>query len=221
MGVLSPTLRLNSRAMRSGSVTDRTSAASPYIVEPSSRKSTTEGTAAVCVPSVRISARPSRHAAAAVKVVPRSTPRTHATATNLRERQYSAPLMADSTSTPTPREAATALLDVCVQAANVYQRDDLGGRLSHARERLVDPLFHVLVVGEFKQGKSSLINALLGVDVCPVDDDIATAVPTLLRWSDEPTATVHLQPPEDAPPGTDPTAETLAIDDVRGYITEA
>ena len=76
-----------------------------------------------------------------------------------------------------------AALDVCVQAANAYQRDDLGGRLAGARERLVDPLFHVLVVGEFKQGKSSLINALLGVEVCPVDDDIATAVPTKLHYA--------------------------------------
>jgi len=82
-GVVSPTRRLNSRATRSGSVIERSSAASPYSVVPSSRNSTTEGTAAVCVPREMISARPSRHAAAAVNVVPRSTPSTHATAETL------------------------------------------------------------------------------------------------------------------------------------------
>src|SRR3954467_15048310 len=113
------------------------------------------------------------------------------------------------------RAEASAVLDVAFQAASAYQRADLGERLAGARRRLDDPSFHVLVVGEFKQGKSSLINALLGVDVCPVDDDVATAVPTLLRWSETASATVNLQPPEDAPPGTEPTAEPVAVDEVH------
>ncbi len=41
------------------------------------------------------------------------------------------------------------------------------------------------MAGEFKQGKSSLVNALLGVNVCPVDDDVATAVPTFIRYGEE------------------------------------
>ncbi|MEY2463961.1 MAG: hypothetical protein QOH64_2099, partial [Acidimicrobiaceae bacterium] len=109
------------------------------------------------------------------------------------------------------RAEAAAVLDVAFQAANAYQRTDLGERLAGARRRLDDPSFHVLVVGEFKQGKSSLINALLGMEVCPVDDDVATAVPTLLRFSEAPTATVYLQPPDDAPPGTDPTAQSVSV----------
>ncbi|MBA2325074.1 MAG: dynamin family protein, partial [Actinobacteria bacterium] len=55
-------------------------------------------------------------------------------------------------------------------AVKAYEREDLTGRLEAAREKLEDPAFHVLVVGEFKQGKSSLINALLNAPVCPVDD---------------------------------------------------
>ena len=42
----------------------------------------------------------------------------------------------------------------------------------------------VLVVGEFKQGKSQLVNALVNAPVCPVDDDIATAVPTVVRHAE-------------------------------------
>jgi len=129
--------------------------------------------------------------------------------------------MAEPTSTPTPRETATTLVDICVQAANAYQRDDLGVRLTAARERLVDPLFHVLVVGEFKQGKSSLINALLGVDVCPVDDDIATAVPTKLHYSDQPEANASISPAPEAPEGTPSTIEPVPFDQVSQYVTEA
>jgi hypothetical protein len=119
------------------------------------------------------------------------------------------------------REAATAVLDTCVEAAAAYQRPDLAERLATARGRLSDPLFHVLVVGEFKQGKSSLINALLGVDVCPVDDDIATAVPTLLHWSDTPTATVRLSPPSGSPEGTPSTVAPVPFDKVATYVTES
>jgi ubiquinone biosynthesis protein UbiJ len=49
---------------------------------------------------------------------------------------------------------------------------------------LLDPSVRVLVVGEFKQGKSQLVNALVIAPVCPVDDDVATAVPTVIRNSE-------------------------------------
>jgi len=114
-----------------------------------------------------------------------------------------------------------AVLDVCVQAATAYRRDDLSDRLARARTRLVDPLFHVLVVGEFKQGKSSLINALLGIDVCPVDDDIATAVPTKLHFAEHPEASASVSPPPDAPEGTDSIVEPVPVDLVGEYVTEA
>jgi hypothetical protein len=110
---------------------------------------------------------------------------------------------------------------VCLQAASAYQRQDLYDRLAIARERLIDPLFHVLVVGEFKQGKSSLINALLEVDVCPVDDDIATAVPTLLRYSKKQMAAATISPPDDAPEGTQPVVEQVPFDQVAQYVTES
>ena len=67
-------------------------------------------------------------------------------------------------------------------------------RLAATRRRLSDPAFHVFVVGEFKQGKSSLVNALLNAPVCPVDDDIATAVPTAVRYGDPPAAAVLFDP---------------------------
>ena len=61
---------------------------------------------------------------------------------------------------------------------------------AQTRKRLADPDVRVLVVGEFKQGKSQLVNALVNAPVCPVDDDIATAVPTVVRHAE--TTTVAL-----------------------------
>jgi ribosome biogenesis GTPase A len=49
----------------------------------------------------------------------------------------------------------------------------------------------VVVVGEYKQGKSTLINALLRTDVCPVDADLVTAVPTVIRYGTPPSVTAR------------------------------
>ncbi|WP_273942995.1 dynamin family protein [Kutzneria chonburiensis] len=81
---------------------------------------------------------------------------------------------------------AAELLDLAIRATTAYRREDLGERLAVARRRLLDPEVRVLVVGEFKQGKSLLVNSLVDAPVCPVDDDLATAVPTLVRHAPEP-----------------------------------
>ncbi|MEV0713518.1 dynamin family protein [Asanoa sp. NPDC050611] len=86
--------------------------------------------------------------------------------------------------------AATALVDLGIKACTAYGREDLAARLGRIGAGLADPAVHIVVAGEFKQGKSSLINALLGTAVCPVDDDVATAVPTFVRHGDEKTATL-------------------------------
>jgi hypothetical protein len=80
--------------------------------------------------------------------------------------------------------AAVDLVDLALKATTAYERPDLGGRLLHTRKRLADPDVRVLVVGEFKQGKSQLVNALVNAPVCPVDDDIATAVPTVVKYAE-------------------------------------
>ncbi len=84
------------------------------------------------------------------------------------------------------------LVDRGVRCTRDCDRADLAERLEHTRRRLLDPSVRVLVVGEFKQGKSQLVNALVGVPICPVDDDVATAVPTEVRYAEQPwAALVH------------------------------
>jgi GTPase SAR1 family protein len=124
--------------------------------------------------------------------------------------------------TPLGVRVAAALESTRDLALN-HDRDDLAARLTAAQARIDDPSIYVLVVGEFKQGKSTLVNALVGQDVCPVDDDIATAVPTVLRHGSEPTASVLFQPPDqgdsDGPP-PEPARETVPADQVAAFVTE-
>jgi predicted GTPase len=89
---------------------------------------------------------------------------------------------------PTITAQTLQAVDVAVTLAQGADREDLAARLSQARHRLTDGETKVLVIGEFKQGKSSLVNALISAAVCPVDDDIATAVPTVIRYGDQATA---------------------------------
>jgi hypothetical protein len=84
--------------------------------------------------------------------------------------------------------AAIEVVDLALQAALAYGRADFGARLRQTRRRLAEDGVRVLVVGEFKQGKSHLVNALLNASVCPIDDDIATTVPTIVRYAEVPAA---------------------------------
>ncbi|GAB1640180.1 dynamin family protein [Krasilnikovia sp. MM14-A1259] len=108
---------------------------------------------------------------------------------------------------------ATEVVDLAQRACEAYDRTDLSGRLAAVRATLADPVVHIVVVGEFKQGKSSLVNALVGTKVCPVNDDVATALPTYVRYGKEPSAEVLL---DEVPP----RREAVPVDRVRDYVLE-
>ena len=88
--------------------------------------------------------------------------------------------------------AATAIqtVELTLRASTAYQRPDLAVRARQALQRLHNPRVRVLVVGEFKQGKSMLVNALVNAPICPIDDDISTSVPTVVRYARHPSATL-------------------------------
>ncbi|MBK9179834.1 MAG: dynamin family protein [Acidimicrobiales bacterium] len=123
---------------------------------------------------------------------------------------------------PPPERAVLAL---GLKAATAYGRPDLAERLAGLAARVEQPEVRVLVVGEFKQGKSSLVNALVGSDLCPVDDDIATSAPLLLRWAATPVAAVRLRAgPADATDGAEDAGDdgAAALDpaEVADWVTE-
>ena len=57
--------------------------------------------------------------------------------------------------------------------------------------KLAEALVYVAVIGEFKRGKSKLINALLGKDVLPTGVTPVTAVPTLVRFGPAARAVIY------------------------------
>jgi hypothetical protein len=108
---------------------------------------------------------------------------------------------------------AAKAVELGLHACQAYGRTDLVDRLAAAKLRLADPAVHVVVAGEFKQGKSSLVNALLGANACPVDDDVATAVPTYVRHGQQPQAALLF-------PGDPARREEIPLDQVRRHVLE-
>jgi GTPase SAR1 family protein len=106
------------------------------------------------------------------------------------------------------------LIDRAFELAAACDRPDLRGRLALVRERVSSPSVRVLVVGEPKKGKSSLVNALVGVPVCPVAEDVATVVPTVIRAGTSPRAALVLARSEATAGGgatADPVLERVEV----------
>jgi GTP-binding protein EngB required for normal cell division len=78
-------------------------------------------------------------------------------------------------------------------------------------DKLAGAGLYVAIIGEFKRGKTTLINALLGADLLPTGVLPVTAVPALVRFGRSPRATLRLL-----------NGAEVAIDigDLHSYLTE-
>jgi predicted GTPase len=112
---------------------------------------------------------------------------------------------------------AMAVLEEGRRLAKEQDRPDLARRLQDATSRLVEQTIPVVVAGEFKRGKSTLVNALLDTEVCPADADLVTAVPMMIRWGDEPAATAHLEPPDR---DSEPRVEPVDLASLEALVSE-
>jgi hypothetical protein len=113
------------------------------------------------------------------------------------------------------------LVEHGIELAREGERPDLRKRLEQTRQRLLDPSVRVIIVGEFKQGKSQLINALINAPVCPVDDDIATSVPTVVRYGSPPSAVILV--PKDGDGSADEATlerKQITLEELPSYVSE-
>ena len=114
-------------------------------------------------------------------------------------------------------DQALAGLDEGRRLALHKEREDLARTLDGARAKLDQRSISVAVVGEFKRGKSTLVNALLQTAVCPVDADEVTVVPTLVRYGETAGATAYFEASgEDGEPVTEP----LPLESVAEWVSE-
>jgi ribosome biogenesis GTPase A len=100
-----------------------------------------------------------------------------------------------------------------------FGRPDGYAELQAIQDRLSSGQFRLAVLGQFKRGKSTLLNALLGDDLLPTDVLPVTAIPTFITHAGQPYARVHYHadsPPEEFYPDGELTLAAVLAD----YVTE-
>ena len=98
---------------------------------------------------------------------------------------------------------ASPLAEGLKQSASILEEagpafSELLTSLRALTERLETGRFHLAVLGQFKRGKSTLLNALLGADVLPTAVVPLTAIPTQIRWGEEPGVVVRFSREKEA-----------------------
>ncbi|GGQ48193.1 dynamin family protein [Couchioplanes azureus] len=109
------------------------------------------------------------------------------------------------------------LVDVMGEVAGDLRLPQLSA-FDELRDRVRSDEFVVLVAGEFKTGKSTTINAVLGDKVLPAYATPTTAVLSVVRWSEEKAARLYELDPA-APNGRSEVAKPVRIEDLTHYIT--
>lgn len=97
--------------------------------------------------------------------------------------------------------------------ANV--RCELETNLYGLQHRINDDCVNIAVVGEFSSGKSSVINAMLGMDLLVMDDlPDTTLVPSIISYSEKPFLEVMYNQ------GNNNNRTEMTIEQIRDYIAE-
>ncbi len=122
-------------------------------------------------------------------------------------------------------ERRNNLLDVFddVKEAIASLGEDYSDYLSEfesLRERLIAGQFRLAVLGQFKRGKSTLLNALLGDQLLPTDILPVTAIPTFIGHGEEAAVLVTFAGDESAV-SFDPASGQSLGDFLNEYVTEA
>jgi len=83
--------------------------------------------------------------------------------------------------------------------------------LTHVKERLQNHIFSVGIMGEFRRGKSTVINALLGQEIVPADIVPCSATLNYVRWGAEKHAEIYYK---------NGRSESVGVEELSAYITK-
>ncbi len=102
-------------------------------------------------------------------------------------------------------------IKVLSEVAADLKEKDLHSGLTELRDKIVSGRFYLVVIGLFKRGKSTLINALIGQEIAPVDVTPLTSVITFFEYGNRISAEVTF---------LDGNTESVELDIIGQYISE-
>ncbi|MDT0308016.1 dynamin family protein [Streptomyces sp. DSM 44917] len=117
------------------------------------------------------------------------------------------------------RTELLALFSEVTRAAEAREAPETSARLRAEEERLAEGRLTVVLCGEFKRGKSTLLNALLDQrpGLAPTDTVIATRLVTVVGHGETERITVVLAGEE----GEDPVRRVITREEIADYVTES
>jgi len=107
-------------------------------------------------------------------------------------------------------DGATRLVRLAALAQELGT-DPVADEARELSARVAEGRFYVACVGQFKRGKSTLINALIGEPVLPTGFIPVTAVPTVIRFGEHLHARIRL---------TDGSWNEVPVPELKQYVTE-
>lgn len=107
-----------------------------------------------------------------------------------------------------------ALCEILHNLSSVWEDfpcDEFKEKINKTLTLIQNKHLNVAVIGEFRRGKSSLINALLGMPVLPVDIEPTTASINRVTYGLKPTAIIHYK---------DGNSSEIPITELSNYVTK-
>ena len=83
------------------------------------------------------------------------------------------------------------LIEQQIKIANFLNKPDQIANLRNIQNIVQSTNFKVMILGEFKRGKSTFINALLGEEILPAFATPCTAIINEVKWGERPRAVLH------------------------------
>jgi GTP-binding protein EngB required for normal cell division len=109
-----------------------------------------------------------------------------------------------------PPDGAARLLHLA-DLAQALGAEPVAEEAHELAARVAEGRFYVACVGQFKRGKSTLLNALVGHEMVPTGFVPVTAVPTVIRFGDGVRARIRMR---------DGSWRDIAMTELKEYVTE-
>jgi len=101
-----------------------------------------------------------------------------------------------------------------IENIETLTKEDAGmidNRLLTVKEQLLSNCFNLVILGQFKRGKTTLINSLIGKEILPSSVVPLTSVVTILKHSGEINCNIYMQ---------DGSEKIVRLEELTDYITE-
>jgi len=106
------------------------------------------------------------------------------------------------------------ILDIITVTNSLLNESDGTGneRLLAVKEQLISNHFNLVVLGQFKRGKTTLINSLVGNEILPSSVVPLTSIITILKFGNKVRCDIFMN---------DGTEQSIEIEELHDYVTES